>query len=278
MATHDVGVTSRRAVLRAAGAAGFLGTGTARGNSGERPLWSPHCPDATKEPATEHYTSAGTGACADDHPATRDIQTAVSDSLRERYPTVGALLDEGYVPYFDFATTDGEDGWSHWLNPEFIGDDAIVDPERPEAVLVDHRWWRPIGVMFIATQAGDRVDPPPAVYRNEEAGRCVPWHTHVGLPGRYAWWKYRLLYAEPSLRETGRLPCDTPWVMHVWAYPHPESVYAHDAPPPENRGGPPAEPAGFETDAVPGEDALGPEVVRGLLSKRAERLLDAGRG
>ena len=57
-------------------------------------------------------------------------------------------------------------------------------------------------------------------------------------------------------------------MMHVWTFPHPESVYAHGAPPQENRGGPPAEPAGFETDATPGEDRLSWKVLPDYLSDR----------
>jgi hypothetical protein len=46
-------------------------------------------------------------------------------------------------------------------------------------------------------------------------------------------------------------------MLHVWTYPNPKGVYAHDPPPRGNRGGPPAEDPGFETLAVPGEDELG---------------------
>ncbi|MFC7045134.1 hypothetical protein ACFQH6_06640 [Halobacteriaceae archaeon GCM10025711] len=249
---------SRRAVLRASGGAfGIGGLGSAWTSDDGRTTVTQRCPDGTLEPNVVQYARAGAASCADDHPATRDLQHRVRESLEARYPTVGSLLDQGYVPYFDFMTAEGETGWSHWLNPEFVADDAVMDPDRPEAVLVDHRWWRPIGVMFTATRNGDRIDSPSAVYGDEQTEhRCVPWHAHVGVPGRYAWWKFRLLSGERTDGETPRFPCRTPWVMHVWTYPHPESVYAHHAPPRGNRGGPPAEPAGFETDAVPGEDDL----------------------
>ena len=183
---------------------------------------------------------------------------------------MGSLIDAGFIPYFDFLTAEEGAGWSHWLSPAFIGDDSVRDPTRPESVLVDHKWWRPIGVMFIATREGEQIDPPP-VYEDERGDgterACVPWHAHVGLPGRYSWWKYRTYYAEhaPLVPE---IQCRTPWMMHVWAYPHPESVYAHAAPPRGSRGGPPAEEAGFETDAVPGEDALGPDVLPAVVKHR----------
>jgi hypothetical protein len=228
----------------------------------------------TLEPAMTHYDGHGIEGCADDHPRTEAIKKEVTESLETTYPTVGALIDEGYIPYFDFLTAEGESDWSHWLNPEYIGDDGVLDPERPESILVDHRWWRPLGVMFIATRDGDRIEPPPAVYGAEdsETDPCLPWHAHTGAPGVSSWKKYWLVHSNPSFTELLNEPCRTPWVMHVWAYDHPNSVYAHSAPPPENRGGPPAEDPGFETDAVPGEDFLSPDVLPDALRHRVRHL------
>ena len=260
--TPDV---SRRSVLRASGgAAGLSGVGSVLGE---------RCPDATTRPTMEHCETANAEGCADDHPATEAIQRDVRNALDRRYPTVGALIDQGFVPYFDLAESRDPDGYSHWLNPEFIRDGTVVDPVRPESVLVDNEWWRPIGVMFIATRDGEPVDDPPTVYGgDDDAERCAPWHYHAGLPGRYAWWKYRNLYVNSLADLSARLPCRTPCMMHVWAYPNPDGVYAHDAPPRESRGGPPAEDPGFDTAADPGEDELGWDVLPAELENR----LDAG--
>jgi hypothetical protein len=257
---------SRRDVLRSsAGAFGFGGASGLFGGGG-LPIPNP-CPDVTVEPNVEHYGDHGLGPCSDDHPDTESLQNAVAESLETNYPTVGALIDDGYVPYFDFVAAEGESGWSHWLNPEYLGNDGVVDPQRPESILVGHRWWRPIGVMFIATRDGGRVDQPPAVYSTDD-GACRPWHAHTGVPGLYAWLKYWLTFGDRSLSELTNFPCRTPWMLHVWAYPHPDSVYAHGAPPPGNRGGPPAEDAGFETSAEPGEDLLSPAVLPDALVHR----------
>jgi hypothetical protein len=263
---------SRRRLLEEFGAtAGFggLGVATGGGDSG-RTLsglsgLSGDCPEATIEPDRIHYDDSIHEVCSDAHPESRAIQDAVRTSLEEQYPTVGSLIDSDYIPYFDFFA-DGS--WSHWINPAFIGDDTMVDPERPGSILVDHTWWRPIGVMFVATVAGERQDPPPPVYGDGDADHraCVPWHAHVGLPGRYAWWKYRTVYERPS----AEFPCRTPWLMHVWNYAHAESIYAHSAP--EARGGPPAEDPGFDTDADPDEAELGPEHLPDALEHRARSL------
>ncbi|SEO56483.1 hypothetical protein SAMN04487948_103255 [Halogranum amylolyticum] len=257
---------SRRRLLSALGAtAGFatVGVGEVRATRSGRDAES--CTETTVGPSMVHYNDSIHEVCSDDAPETVAIREAVKTSLADEYPTVGALIDAGYIPYFDFFA-DGS--WSHWINPEFIGDDSMVDPSRPESVLVDHTWWRPIGVMFMATVEGERRDPPPTVY--EDDGACVPWHAHVGLPGRYAWWKYQTVYGDVS-----EFPCRTPWMMHVWNYPHSESTYAHAAP--EYRGGPPAEDPGFETDADPNEEELAPKHLPAALSAKVEDLWQSPR-
>lgn len=264
---NDRGI-SRRQLLRGSGATiGLLGLGTGRvtaHSSDER-----DCSETTIRPNMVHYDDSIHQVCDDEHPESTALQEDVRTSLKEQYPTVGSLIDAGFIPYFDFFA-DG--GWSHWINPEFIGDDEMVNPDRPESILVDHTWWRPIGVMFIATEEGDSVDPPPTIYVDEETeegnGKCIPWHAHVGLPGRYSWWKYQQVYE--GRRDKG-LPCRTPWMAHVWIYPHEKSIYAHAAP--EERGGPPAEDPGFQTDADPNEEKLGPEHLPDAVKDKVNKML-----
>lgn len=239
---------SRRRLLQlSGGTVGLLGLGSTPAAADG----SDYCSETTIRPSTVHYDDSIHEVCADDHPKTQSLQADVRASLTEEYPTVGSLIDAGFLPYFDFF----DDGsWSHWLNPAFVGDGSVLDPARPASILVDHTWWRPIGVMFIATANGVSLDPPPTVYaEGSGTDRCTPWHAHVGIPGRYAWWKYKQAYD----RSLMQFPCRTPWMMHVWIYPHSESLYAHSAP--SERGGPPAEDPGFDTDADPDEVELGPE-------------------
>ncbi|OVE83726.1 hypothetical protein [Natronolimnobius baerhuensis] len=171
----DVGRVSRRTLLRASGGAlavSAVGTGqTAAASDASTRAGAAafeRCPDATLRPSMGYCAGASTVGCDDDHPVTQELQAAVRETLTERYDDVGALIDAGFKPYFDTLDVADEDGWSHWLNPEYIGDDTVLDPERPESVLVDNTSWRSIGVMFIATRNGEPVDPP-AVYDNDEA-------------------------------------------------------------------------------------------------------------
>jgi len=331
---------SRRRLLQATGttiAVSTVATGSAaaRPDDLERPsFFDGRCPEATIEPSMGPCEGASMGACADDHPATVELRAAVEETLEERYPDAGALADAGFKPYFDTLDRD-DDGWSHWLSPEYIGDDVMLDPDRPESVLVDNESWRSIGVMFIATLEGEAVAAP-TVFEADDDGfpgpvteadgeldleadgehhaphddhdhheaddhhedhghddpdgyhddhehhddhdpgdhhdghahhpegdpdHCAPWHYHAGLPGRSAWWFYRQAYEQGFTDGDLGLPCRTPCMMHVWTVDHPEGVYAHDGPPAASRDLEPADDPDLETDAEPGEDDLGWDVL-----------------
>lgn len=299
---------TRRTLLSASAGAltiptvtGQTATGTGRTAVGAVPRRFGRCPDATLRPSMGHCEGTNMDGCSDDHSETQALQEAVRETLETRYPTVGALIDDGFLPYFDTLDRD-EDGYSHWLSPDHVADDGILDPERPESVLVDDERWVPIGVMFVATRDGEPVDPPPAVYEGKAAdsddevdgdrdddydhghgdhdddhgdgdeNRCSPWHYHAGLPGRFAWWYFQEVYADEHADGSRRLPCQTPCVMHVWTVDHPEGVYAHGGPPDEYREGAVATETGFETDADPSEDRLGWSVLPDDL--RPDRLPD----
>ncbi len=168
---------SRRTVLQASGSAVALPVFGANqvsadgaNGAGEVHAAFERCPDATIRPSMGHCEGASMEGCADDHHVTIELREAVQQTLEREYPDAGALLDAGFKPYFDTLDVADEDGWSHWLNPEFIGDDDVLDPERPESVLVDNSSWRSIGVMFIATRDGEAVEPP-VVYDDGGAGR-----------------------------------------------------------------------------------------------------------
>ncbi|WP_049922446.1 hypothetical protein [Halopiger djelfimassiliensis] len=268
---------SRRTLLRTSGSAlavPAVGNVGATGRADRADVGSPPgCPEATLRPSMGHCAGTSSEGCADDHPATVELRAAVQEVLETDYPNVGTLIDAGFKPYFDSFDVTEEDGWSHWLHPDHIGDDAVLDPERPEAVLVDDDSWRSIGVMFVATRQGEPVEPP-AVYDertrsdrqreprpDDHPDRCAPWHYHAGLPSRFAWWYYRQVYEREFEEGDLEYPCRTPCMMHVWTVEHPDSVYAHDAPPAASRDQRPPDEPGFETDARPGEDALGWDVL-----------------
>lgn len=189
-------------------------------------------------------------ACSDDHPETRQLVTQVQGELATVYKDIAALVALGYHPYFDSLVPGGwppgGEGISHWINPNYIDDGVVLDPQRPETILLDDWNW-PIGVMFI----NDPGVPPVPVYVNDDGTACSPWHPHTDAPARFGWYYYRAMY-DRSLE--GEVPEQTPEMMHVWAVPNPAGAYAaHDYPPREVRSGPPGPiPSYFSEVTIPG--------------------------
>lgn len=103
--------------------------------------------------------------CAGDHPETVRIKDAVRYSLDQLYPDVPTLIAHGFIPYFDILSVGG---FSHWLHPEHIKADHMVDPGRPETVLVNNDSYCAQGMMFIPDHEVAGREPP--VYVDGDPG------------------------------------------------------------------------------------------------------------
>lgn len=160
--------------------------------------------------------------CDDAHPETLAIRSRVQYALEHVYTDVAVMAAAGYHPYFDVLVPGGV---SHWIKPQFIDDGIVLDPLRPESIIVD-QWRRPVGIMFIENS----WEPGPPVYVNEGSGlACSPWHPHTDMPARVGWKWYRSMYTGDT---STAIPAQTPAMMHVWAVDNPHGVYAaHDYPP-----------------------------------------------
>lgn len=241
-------------------------------------------------------TEADWPGCTDWPQETIDLIKASREALTSpTYNNPGSLIALGYIPYFDVVVPGpGFGGVSHWLNPRYIGDEHYEPhPWRPDAIILDNQWWKPLGPMYIATEDGDPhwADREEGVMEIRDAwgyesdcGECFPYHPHDGLPGRFAWWYYRQVHESDYTSgdpEDLTLPCYTAPMMHSWIYPTPNGPHGATAgaPPREYRpGGPPNRP-GYPTPATPGEDELTlellPESVQeAAMPERLERELE----
>jgi hypothetical protein len=190
----------------------------------------------------DHYAG-----CANDHPTTVALRSEVQRALDSVYKDVVALVALGFHPYFDSLVPGGYppggEGISHWLNPNHIDNGNVLDPWKPEAILLDE-WNNPIGMMFI----NDVGVAPVPVYVDDDGTACSPWHPHTDMPARVAWYYYRAIYDREM---EGEVPEQTPEMMHVWAIDNPAGVYAaHDLPPSENRQGPPGPLPSYLADGI----------------------------
>ncbi|MBA3289636.1 MAG: hypothetical protein H0U21_16770 [Acidimicrobiia bacterium] len=84
--------------------------------------------------------------------------------------TIGGL---GYRSIGDAST-----GHEHYVNIDYIGDDAFLDPTRPESLVyrVDGEHRTLVSVMFIANQTA--IDDPQLV---NYGGPLMQWHVHENL-------------------------------------------------------------------------------------------------
>lgn len=249
-----------------------------------------HCDVDTENPDIEQINAVWPD-CTDWPAPTKNLIEASRDSLTQIYNEPGTLIARGYIPYFDVVTPGATGGVSHWLNPGYIGDNHYEpNPLRPDSVLLDNEWWKPIGPMYIATDEGEvhwRSEEDEIMevrdawgYENE-CGECFPYHPHDGVAGRFAWWYYRQVHEQDAADGDVLLPCYTAPMMHAWIYPTPAGPHSatSGAPPQKYRpGGPPNQP-GYPTPVDPAETTLSldvlPEAVqRAAMPARLERELE----
>jgi hypothetical protein len=224
--------------------------------------------------------------CTDWPEPTKQIIVESRESLTQVYNDVGTLIAMGYIPYFDVVTPGPTGGVSHWLHPGYIGDNHYEpNPLRPDSIILDNQWWKPIGPMYIATEEGE------VHWKNEEeeimevrdawgyenaCGECYPYHPHDGVAGRFAWWYYRQVHEQDAAAGDVMLPCYTAPMMHSWIYPTPDGPHGatSGAPPRKYRpGGPPNQP-GYPAPVDPGEASLSLDVLPAAVRETAmpERL------
>lgn len=111
---------------------------------------------------------------------------------------------------------DGGTGEEHYVNPEFMANDTILDPDEPESLVYDTTVTpkKLVAAMFMLTPGTDLGDAP------DIGGALTQWHIHNNLcfntGGRVA-----------GLTD-GEGDCSAPLVkgpetpmIHVWITPHP---------------------------------------------------------
>jgi hypothetical protein len=161
--------------------------------------------------------------CDEDNPTVKSIVEGVQEALDPqtgKFRNFAAMSTFGYMPYADAPLLGLSGGQGHWINPGYIEDGHLMDPDRPESILVD-RWNRPIGVMFINDQPTDPADPStagPDMYVGEDGTPCNGWHYHTEILADAYWYAYKYLYSDDVVNGDLQPPDRTPDLMHVWAY------------------------------------------------------------
>jgi hypothetical protein len=145
-------------------------------------------------------------------------EALVASTLRElpQFADVTSIETRGFRSIGDAAT-----GFEHFINPAFIGDDAFLDPSRPESLVyaVDGDERTLVSAMFIARDAA--LDDPELV---DFGGRLMQWHVHdnlcweldeSGTPVVAGLTDEDGTCAPGTIHAGGRNP-----MVHVWIAPH----------------------------------------------------------
>lgn len=130
------------------------------------------------------------------------------------------LLPQWSDPAYDeahgfFSIGDGASGVEHYLNPEFMNDDVMLDPDRPESLVFDTTVTpkRLVAAMYMGTP-GMTLQQVPDI-----GGPLTQWHIHNNLCFNDQGHVAGLTRADGSCRPGLVKGAETP-MIHVWIAPH----------------------------------------------------------
>ncbi|HZQ50308.1 MAG TPA: hypothetical protein VFB69_08370 [Candidatus Dormibacteraeota bacterium] len=136
-----------------------------------------------------------------------DQQRAADELWRQtraatlRYESLGAAREDGYIAYNPFS-----DELVHYVNPEYMRDGHILDPQHVESLVYENTLQGPKLVAAMYSLEDPNAAPP------DIAGSLTPWHRHDDLcftPDGEP------VAAAPNC-PAGSATYLTPWMLHVW--------------------------------------------------------------
>lgn len=109
---------------------------------------------------------------------------------------------------------DGATGVEHYLNPTFINDDVMLDPDRPESLVYDTTVTpkRLVAAMYMATPGTTLATVP------DIGGPLTQWHIHNNLCFNSKGQVAGLVQGDGSCRAPLVQGAETP-MIHVWIVP-----------------------------------------------------------
>ncbi|MEA3018603.1 MAG: hypothetical protein QOI47_127 [Actinomycetota bacterium] len=127
----------------------------------------------------------------------------------KQWPDLAAAQAAGYL-----AVTPLGRPLVHYVNPRFLNDGHLVDPARPESLLVAGT--TVVGAMYLADSPGQDVPAP--------GGCLTPWHDHTNLC--FAGGKVAGVTASDGTCPAGETNRATAPMLHVWAIPRPNGPFS----------------------------------------------------
>ncbi len=141
---------------------------------------------------------------------------ATEAALPAKFPTAAtrAELDTalGDMGYYNFGVT-APGGYDHWINPGWLFDEHLIDPEFPESLvyeLGDDDKWHLVSAMFMLDPAIGMDDIP------EDIAWLPGWHGHPELCTHPNGTFGGITDPESPSCPPGTSQATTPVMMHVW--------------------------------------------------------------
>jgi hypothetical protein len=130
-----------------------------------------------------------------------------------RYRSSAAARADGYIAFNPVG-----DPLVHYVNPTYMQDGRILDPEHVESLVYENTLRGPELVAAMYSLEDPNAAPP------DVAGPLTPWHRHDDLcftPGG------EVAGAAPAC-PPGSATYYTPWMLHVWLVPNRYGRFASD--------------------------------------------------
>ena len=152
---------------------------------------------------------------ADQH-AAADHLWQTTEKATARYRSLANARSDGYVAFNPFT-----DRLVHYVNPVYMQDGRILDPEHVESLVYENTLHGPVLVAAMYSLEDPNAAPP------DVGGQLTPWHRHDDLcftPGG------EVVGAAPSCPPDSATYY-TPWMLHVWLVPNRYGRFAADLDP-----------------------------------------------
>jgi hypothetical protein len=136
-----------------------------------------------------------------------------TDKATVRYRSLSAARSDGYIAFNPVG-----DPLVHYVNPAYMRDGRILDPQHVESLVYENTLHGPVLVAAMYSLEDPYAAPP------DVAGPVTPWHRHDDLCFTSAG---QVVGAAPAC-PPGSGTYNTPWMLHVWLVPNRYGRFAAD--------------------------------------------------
>ena len=148
--------------------------------------------------------------------AAADRLWQATEHSTEKYKSVDNARADGYIAFNPVSNP-----LVHYVNPAYMQDGRILDPEHVESLVYENTLHGPVLVAAMYSLEDPNAAPP------DVAGQLTSWHRHDDLcftPGG------EVVGAAPDC-PPGSATYYTPWMLHVWLVPNRYGRFAADLDP-----------------------------------------------